>query len=342
MFAIVKTCIMLLALALPVQDKGKGQLRFDEQKFDFGKIEETAGPVSHTFLYANASDSDAFIASVSPSCSCTTAYYEHNVLHPGEYGEITVTFDPAQLPGQFRQNVLVLTSDKHTVRLYIEGVVKERDRGLDEKYPYFITSGLQADVLAVRFGFVPQGSSAEYRVGLANSSSAPIRLGYKLEKQDADLKVSCPEVIKPGQTAEMVIAFKLRKGRLGSLDNAVSIVADGQSAYKPVSVFGSAVYSTEVRPDSPSFRFEPTLLSFDRKKKNMTLTFTNDGKSELKIMKVECPAELQGTVPEGTVIPAGKSLEFKVRRPSADCRIRVFSNDPARPMRDIIIKTTDK
>lgn len=318
------------------QNKAQGQLRFDAQAFDFGTIEEAAGPVSHTFLFANTSGTDAFIASVSPSCSCTTAYYEHKTIHPGEYGELTVTYDPTALPGQFRQNVLVLTSDKRSVRLYIEGVVKERDKGIDEKYPYFIADGLQASLLSVRFGFIPQGQVGSKTLGLANTSGKPMKLSYRPDRPDPDLKLDLPAELAPGAVCEFPVEFKIARGRLESLDNAVTIIVDGVPSAKKISLSGYAVHSMDVHPGAPSFRFEPTRLVFGRKK-TLKMTIHNDGREELKFLRVEDPS---GACPElagGVRLPGGSARVFKVRRPSADSRLRVFSNDPSRPVRDIIL-----
>lgn len=339
MITVLGTYALALALlVLPSQDKGPGQLRFEETLFDFGTIEESAGPVSHTFIYANSGDADAFIASVSPSCSCTTAYYEHKVLHPGEYSELTVTYDPTAMPGQFKQNVLVLTSDKKSMRIYVQGVVKERDKGLDEKYPYFLADGLQASAKTVRYGFVPQKSTSSQTIGIVNTSSSVMKLGYSLKNGDPDLKVSLPQTLKPGQSCEMKIEFSIPSGRLSSLDNELTVIVDGKPAQKSIVITGSAVYSTGIRKGAPSFRFEPTLLVFSGHRRNLDLTISNDGASDLRILKVESPESLRSVFPSGMTVKPGQQKVLKVPRPSSDCRMRVFSNDPARPVRDIIIQ----
>lgn len=339
MITLLKAYAVALALlVLPSQDKEPGQLRFEETLFDFGTIEESAGPVSHTFTYANTGDSDAFIASVSPSCSCTTAYYEHKVLHPGEYSGLTVTYDPAAMPGQFKQSVLVLTSDRKSIRIFVQGVVKERDKGLDELYPYFLAKGLQASAKTVRCGFVPQKTTSSQTIGIVNTSSSVMKLGYSLKNGDPDLKVSLPRTLKPGQSCEMKIEYIIPSGRLSSLDNELTVTVDGKPAQKSINITGSAVCSTEVIDGAPSFRFEPTLLVFRGHRRKLDLKITNDGVSDLRILKVESPGALLSVFPSGMTVKPGQQVVLKVPRPSSDCRMRVFSNDPARPIRDIIIQ----
>lgn len=334
--------LLLTMSAAYAQDGRDGTLFFESLSHDFGTIEESAGPVSHSFVYVNTSGKDIFITSALPSCSCTTAAYEGTVLPSGAAGEIKVTYDPAALPGPFRQNVLVRTSNKDSYRLYIEGVVKERDKGRDELYPYFLTDGLQVSGLDARFGFVPQASVAEKHIGLVNTSSSTLRLSWRPEHEDSGLKVSLPESLLPGQTAEMVISYDIAKGRLGTLDNSITLTASGHEASRSIALSGYAVHGLGAKAGSPSFRFEPTMIRWDGRKK-ADITIHNDGRESLLILKLECSPGLSIELPEGTSIPGGGSLKVRVRNDSprsgaAEGRIRFFTNDPSRPARDIICK----
>lgn len=342
------TLIMIILLNFPVlgeaqQNEVGGALLFESKSFDFGIIEEAAGPVSHSFAFVNTGGRDVFLAYVTPSCSCTTAGYDSGTIHPGEAGEITVTYDPAMLPGQFRQNVLVRVSDKSSVRLYIEGVVKERDKGIDEQYPYFLSKGLQSDVLKVRFGFVAQGERMEKRFALVNTSDREMSLSWSTGFPDPGLKVQMPSSLKPGQEGTVVLAYEIEKGRTGTLDNEFTVSVAGSADSKPIMLEGFAVYTTRGSAHSAALRFAPTVLEFGRLRKWSEAVLFNDGEQDLRILDIETSDGVSAALAKGTVIRGGESLKVKVRMDrkafqGAKGYVRLFTNDPVRPVREIIVK----
>lgn len=325
------------------QDKGGGALLFEEKTFDFGSIEEAGGPVSHSFAFVNTGGKDVFLTAVIPSCSCTTAGYEAVTVHPGGAGEIKVTYDPAMLPGQFRQNVLVKVSDRSTVRLYVEGVVRERDKGIDEQYPYFLTEGLQSTALKLRFGFIPQGSVARKRFAVVNTSSSEMKLEWKTARPDPGLKVDMPSVLPAGQSADIILSYDITPERTGTLDNDFTVSVAGRADSKPVRLEGFAVYTTRVEDGCASLRFEPTMMIFKRLKHSAEAVLYNDGAQTLRLIDIELTPGVSIDAEPGTEIPGGGKLPVKVRldrkaAPLSEGYIRLFTNDPARPVREIIIK----
>ena len=316
-----------------------GALLFEETHFDFGEIEESAGPVRHSFAFVNATSSTVTLNMVIPSCSCTTVDYDHSAVPAGAVREITVIYDPSALPGQFKQNVLVRAGDRSQYRLFIEGTVKERELGRDEEYPYFLADGLQCSSLKANFGYVRQGTSAERRIGIVNVSSDPVRLGWTSSSRDDALDVSLPAVLAPGGEAVAVISYAVPSGRTGTLDNSVTITVNGSPASRKLAVEGAAV---PVAQGSASFRFDPTMVRFSGNRKSASVTLHNDGGSPLEVIRVECSDGVETDIAPGMVVPAGKSRTVSVRRvgrASDSGRIRVFTNDASRPMRDIIFKT---
>lgn len=339
--------IMIILLNFPIlggaqQKEEGGTLLFESKSFDFGIIEESAGPVSHSFAFVNTSGREVFLAYVTPSCSCTTAGYDSGTIRPGEAREITVTYDPAMLSGQFRQNVLVRVSDKSSYRLYIEGVVKERDKGIDEQYPYFLSKGLQSDVLKVRFGFVAQGERMEKRFALVNTSDSEMSLGWSTGFRDPDLKVSMPSSLKPGQEGTVVLAYEIGKGRTGTLDNEFTVSVAGSADSKPIQLEGFAVFTTRGSAHSAALRFAPTMVCFGRLRGRSEVTLYNDGEEDLRIIGIEASEGIGIGIEKGEVIRGGESRKVKVRMDRKAFKgekgyIRLFTNDPVRPVREIIV-----
>ena len=78
------------------------QVEFAETQWDFGKIKEVDGVVSHTFTFKNVSTTPFIINFVSVSCGCTSPEYSKEPVMPGKTGQITIHYDPAGRPGFFR------------------------------------------------------------------------------------------------------------------------------------------------------------------------------------------------------------------------------------------------
>ena len=82
-------------------------LVFDRPAWDFGTIRETDGPVTHRFVCRNEGEHPEVILQVTTTCGCTTPRYTRKPILPGEEAEITVTYDPANRPGNFSRELAV-------------------------------------------------------------------------------------------------------------------------------------------------------------------------------------------------------------------------------------------
>lgn len=101
---------MTLAAAMTLYAAGKndGVLRFDETRYDFGRInEDTHGPVVHEYTFTNVSDQPVAILSVSTECGCTRPEYPLKPIAPGQSAAIKVTFDPKGYPGNAEKSIKV-------------------------------------------------------------------------------------------------------------------------------------------------------------------------------------------------------------------------------------------
>lgn len=345
---------LLLTTFTAFAQKGEdGPLRFETLSWNFGEIEESAGPVRHTFAYINLSEYEMRPEYVRPSCSCTTALYQHEAVPPGQTGEITVIYDPASLPGQFHQYVEFVTNHgKSRYRLVIDGVVKERTKEVDELFPYFVNEGLQVSSLTVRLGYAEQGVEMVKTVGIANTSKSTIKLGAKLQKAQPGITVSTPAELKPGTDGLLTITSRIPSGNYGSIDNKVIILADGKESVKNITLSGYAVDKRVESADAPSFRYTPTLVNLGSRKAGSTakakISVSNTGGKPLHIRRIECPAGVSISLTAGQTIQpkASMDVQMEVAVPQGNGNIkgsvRVFTDDPARPMREILYTTLIK
>ena len=91
-------------------------LVFDRPAWDFGTIRETDGPVTHRFVCRNEGGTPRSDPPVTTTCGCTTPRYTRKPILPGEEAEITVTYDPANRPGNFSRKLAVFTADRRIGR----------------------------------------------------------------------------------------------------------------------------------------------------------------------------------------------------------------------------------
>ena len=329
----LKLFIVSLLLTIPavVAAAQEGSLTFSTITWNFGDIEEASGPVSHTFIYRNTSSREQRLDMVIPSCDCTTASYSREPVLPGATGEVTVTYDPTSLPGQFRQNVRIFTEGgKVMYRLYLEGNVRPREKSVDEQCPYYLDEGLQTSSLSLRFGFVRKCTSQTKSFTIVNTSAEVLKVQYDFK----DVKVKGPVSLLPGESARVDVTFTPEN--IGTLDSEIYVFSGDKG--KAIKVLGYGVEYEDDMEESPMFRFEPTRAIFKRNKSSVE--FYNNGDSRLTVSAIELPEGISADCPVPMYIEAGgkEKIRFKAAGFKGEAVIRVYSDDPRRPMREIICK----
>ncbi len=102
--------------------KSKAVISWEKTKQDLGKIPQ-GKPVSITYEFTNTGNAPLIIASVSPSCGCTTNDFTKNSIAPGKKGFITLTFNAA-IAGSFTKSATVNTNaEPGQILLYFNGEV---------------------------------------------------------------------------------------------------------------------------------------------------------------------------------------------------------------------------
>lgn len=74
-------------------------MKFDEQEFDFGTVEE-GDVVEHTFKFTNTGEAPLIISNATASCGCTVPTYTEGAIKPGENGELLVKFNTTGKPNK--------------------------------------------------------------------------------------------------------------------------------------------------------------------------------------------------------------------------------------------------
>ena len=82
---------------------------FADTTHDFGTINQ-GEKVSYTFKFKNTGSTDLVISSATGSCGCTVPHYPKGTIHPGEDGQVDVTFDSSGKQGKVEKMVTLVTN----------------------------------------------------------------------------------------------------------------------------------------------------------------------------------------------------------------------------------------
>ena len=173
-----KTCQLTFVLILnALSCLAQSGLVFDRPAWDFGTIRETDGPVTHRFVCRNEGEHPEVILQVTTTCGCTTPRYTRKPILPGEEAEITVTYDPANRPGNFSRELAVFTADRRiAAKLRITGSVIGRPKTPEELYPIDCGDGLRLEDNFHAFTYIYNGRTSVATIGYANLSDKPLTL----------------------------------------------------------------------------------------------------------------------------------------------------------------------
>jgi len=118
-YSLLLVCLVFSVVAMAQ----KPVATFSEKVFDFGKINEKDGSVTHVFEFTNKGNAPLVVSRVQTSCGCTTPSWTKEPVEPGKKGSITVTFD-VRNKTLFEKQIMVYTNDnQEPVMLVIKGEV---------------------------------------------------------------------------------------------------------------------------------------------------------------------------------------------------------------------------
>lgn len=105
--AILTMTTALISFNFIMNDNGPrgAVMSWSVTEYDFGKIELNK-PVTAEFKFQNTGNTPLMVVSVKGSCGCTVSQYTKGEIMPGEFGEVTATYNAAKV-GQFNKTVTV-------------------------------------------------------------------------------------------------------------------------------------------------------------------------------------------------------------------------------------------
>ena len=348
------TLLLAFSGATYAQTTSQGQLTFEQTEWDFADIAEDGGNVEHTFTFVNNSSKPVVILEVMTGCGCTTSSYSRKPVLRGERGEITVVFNPMNMPGRFSKSASVLTSaSSKPYVLNLKGNVIPRQKSVQELYPIELGDGVRLAVNYHDFAYVGRDETVEERIGWVNTSSRDVSLKLLPKQSSGLLTVDAPAMLRVGERGEMVVRYAVPRNsaRYGTLNDICGFAVNGREARAVLTTTAIAVDSFDRMADDvtlPSGEISKKIIKFGEVKRgkthaDATVVIVNDGGSDLIIRAVEYGSKtLQCSLKAGDRIRSGERKVLEFSFDSRDCdygvwvdRLKIITNDPLRPMHSI-------
>ena len=331
-------------------------LRFESTVWNFGRIEEADGVVSHTFRYRNLSDRFVAIERVYSSCGCTTGDYSRKPLKPGGEVEFTVNFDPEGVRtrgGKVEKSVtIVFDKGRGRVELQVRGKVVPRPRSVADDYPYDLGGGVRSDANYRAFGNLPQGESRSMTLALYNGSSKPLHPSVAWEERSGLLEIHLPAEVAPGESGLVTMTYRPDGDDYGLQRDTFRFEWAEEAARQSITTTFIGTDNFEgVGSDRPRAVIEPIYHDFEERGRGehceVDVTITNNGTAPLVVRSVT-PRE--GTTIElraGDVVAPGESRVVKVGFDVSPLGYdtvyggaMIVVNDPRKPVRELRVSAT--
>jgi hypothetical protein len=319
-------------------------ITFTEEAFDFGKIKEIDGPVTHSFTFTNTGSVPLLVQNAQPSCGCTSPEWTKQPVMPGAKGYVKATFDPNGRPGTFDKSITVYSNaDRPTVILKITGAVIPKPPTVMDEYRFPI-GDLRLNTSFISFGKVTPLTKKDTTIKFVNSGKAPLTI-KTLNLPPVLKAVFKPEIVNPNQKGELYILYDAsKKNDWGFLfENLAFSINDKQDPAYKITISAEIVEDfTKLTPKqlekAPKIKFESTLFNFgsikEGQKAEYDFVFKNEGKSNLVLRKVTPSCGCTTTNPKDMTIKAGATSKIHVvfdsngKSGNQNKTITLITNDP--------------
>ena len=348
-----KIFLLFIALGFVVlgfSQQKKAAISFESNVHDFGTFKEEHGPITYVFKFTNTGGEPLILSKVKASCGCTTPVYTKVPVKPGKTGEIKVTYNPRNRPGNFNKSITVFSNaETPTKVLRITGKVTPRKKTIVDIYPQKMGDlRLKSNHLA--FTKVKNTQIKTDSLAIVNTSSSPMTVTFTSIPQNIEITTE-PKVLKPNKVGHIVAKYnaskKLRNGKQdwGFLIDRVPMVINGEknSRYR-LTISATiqedfSVYKPEDLKDAPKIEFQEKVYNFGTIKQNDVVEhefkFKNTGKKDLIIRKIKASCGCTATSTSSDIVKPGEDATIKAvfnsrgKRGKQNKTITVITNTPA-------------
>ena len=327
-------------------------VEFDKTVHDFGDVSISDGPLSCTFTVKNIGKEPIAIYEVVTSCGCTDASWTREPLQPGKTGTISATYKNEDGPVPFDKTLTVyIAGVGKPVILRLRGVVHDKKKSVAELYGVEKLGALGLKSLKYKVSNILQGESSADEAKVANLGKQPLKVTFTDVSPNLTISVD-PQTIAPRSTASLRFSVKSAPDVWGLHTYDATPVLNGKKASRPITVSALtrgnfASWSADQRKNSAQCIFDESTLSFGTVKAGtpvqLAFSFTNKGKSALRIYSVDADAEgVTATLPGETAAQKKGSIPVKLDTSSLPkgetvIMLTLTTNCPARPVINLFL-----
>lgn len=342
-------CLFFVLVAIAAHAQQSKPIMFREELFDFGTVKEDGGPVTHEFLFTNATNRPLRILAVQASCGCTTPGWSKDAVEPGKTGFIQASYNPKGRPGYFNKT-LTVTSDVDTnpIVLQIKGNVSNEGVGSDADF-LGVNGSWRLKASLFNMGTVYHREESTVRdFQFMNSGSKAVVVKDIISPEHIKVDVS-PKTVAPGQRGNIKVSYSGKlKNKYGFQSDNISIQTDDATSPEKSFTVNATLedYFGDLKPEdlvkAPRLQLASTSLDFGRVASNNSLVrevaITNTGKKELQIKSVQGNCTCVTVSAAKSVLKPGESTMVKVtfnakdRKASQNKAVTIYSNDPQNPV----------
>jgi len=200
---------------------------FDEKVYDFGKVKEEVGKITHVFEFTNKGNMPLVITRAQASCGCTTPTWTKEPIEPGKRGAVTVTYSTTGRPDTFSKTVTIYSNatEEQSI-LLIRGEVIPKQEAENNLYP-FLMGALKLSSKVVQINNVEKGKTQLRTIDVFNQSRSLIV--PKIENLPPYIKaIASPQSLKPNEEGKIAFIFDSKKCReWGPVSNDVYVSING-------------------------------------------------------------------------------------------------------------------
>ncbi len=198
------------------EDYVGGKIEVEPEEWDFGYA-PGGSMLKHFYTIKNIGQDTLMITKVKPSCGCTSAPLNKDVLAPGESTILEVGFKTLKFKGKVKKNIKIYNSDP-------ENSTKEIDFLSVVAKPYPL---IKIRPKAVDFVQVWQGKNVKQKIDLTNISKSQVSFKIIDAPKKDYLKYKFGKLtLNPGEATDLEVRIG-KNAPVGELQESITIETTG-------------------------------------------------------------------------------------------------------------------
>lgn len=322
------------------------QLSIYPEIFDLGQIKEVDGVVSAKFTITNISKKPYILNYSYSNCGCLALKISKEPLMPNQSRDIVVQFDPKRLPGVTIRSVVLVSNNKRRLdKLPVRAEVVPIKKSIDELYPIKTSSDLSFSDDIIPLGVISQNEKHMAVLNYYNHGKSEVIMDVKIKGSERGEVTLSSKKLPPNGTGQLQFTYDLvNEEYYGMLKNSIEIYVNGKKLEKDILVNALVVFnffemSEDERINAPRAIVSPR--EYKLGEKPITIPILNNGKSDLKILKIITKNDDLIYHVDDMIIKPNKRTNLTIKRGDKDFKmgdVTLMFNSPDSPIVTIYLE----